>query len=120
MKRRSLSPLDPDPCDVHATRRSSGGARRDLSDRVSLRGPDGELAGWTLNISRGGIRVLLEDRIELGQEFDVMLGSEGESATPRRGRIVWIQEESDGTICGVEFLDQAGSTDDDDEPPRSP
>ena len=104
--------------DVHATRRGTGGARREITDRVVLRSVplDGaaertsgtELSGWALNASRGGIRIILEDKVELGHEYDVELsGGEG-AGKNRRGRVVWVQEEADGMIVGVEFVDQKG------------
>jgi hypothetical protein len=113
MKRRSLSTSPgTKPPEVHATRRADGGARRQLTNRVVLRATDTEIIGWALNISRGGIRVITEERVETGQEFDVTVGSAGAEPTPtRRGRIVWVQEERDGMIVGVKFVD-AGTVDD--------
>jgi hypothetical protein len=75
-----------------------------MTDRIVLRKGAAELTGWALNISRGGIRVILEDKVELGQEYEVEVGND-EAGGKRRGRIVWVQEESDGMIVGVEFID---------------
>jgi acylphosphatase len=80
-----------------------------------LHGKDRELNGWALNVSRGGVRVILEAQVELGEEFEVTLTSAG-SDKPRRGRVVWVQEEPDGMIAGVAFLDADG----DPEPPPFP
>jgi PilZ domain len=100
---------------VHATRRA--GARREVSARVALK-PLGEpsssvvLDGWALNVSRGGVRVILEDKVEPGDEFEITLldtsdRAEGDggpaSARARHGCIVWVQEESDGVIAGIAF-----------------
>jgi hypothetical protein len=63
-----------------------------------------ELSGWALNASRGGIRIILEDPVELGSEYEVELASD-EAGKKRRGRVVWVQEEADGMIVGVEFID---------------
>jgi hypothetical protein len=106
MKRRSLSPSPGTMMpEVHATRRADGGARRELTNRVVLRANDTEIIGWALNISRGGIRVILEDSVQLGQEFDVTVTGEGVAPTPtRRGLVVWIQEERDGMVVGVKFV----------------
>jgi len=105
VKRRSLTPATGlIKGDVHATRRGSGGARREVTDRIILRKGAAELTGWALNISRGGIRFILEDPVELGQEYEVEVGND-EAAAKRRGRVVWVQEESDGMIVGVEFID---------------
>lgn len=94
-----------------AMRRQSG-VRREASDRVrfELEAPEGGtriLDGWALNLSRGGVRVVLEDPIELGAEPMVAVGD-----TPLRpGRIVWIQEERGGAIVGVQFLDADATSD---------
>src|SRR5882724_7323892 len=105
-KRRSLTPGTGSPLgDVHATRRGSGGARRESADRVFLRNGAAELSGWALNTSRGGVRVILEEKVELGGEYDVEIGSD-DAAGKRRARVVWVQEETDGMIVGLEFTDQ--------------
>jgi hypothetical protein len=110
--RRSLTPPTGVPVDdVHATRR--GGARHEVSARVSLRpvsGGGATLEGWALNVSRGGVRVILEDKVDLGSEFEVTLGNE-QSAQPYVGRIVWVQEEPDGVVAGVEFRGISGTHD---------
>lgn len=78
------------------------GARREVSERVSLRTDDGRLLeGWALNVSRGGLRAILEDKVMLGQKFDLRLGTD--EVIERMGRIVWVQEEPDGMIVGIEF-----------------
>ena len=90
------------PSGSHAMRR--GGARREVSDRVLLRVPGvaEPREGWALNLSRGGIRVIVEDGgVTLGQEYDVTVG---EGSKERKARIVWMQEEPDGVICGMEFV----------------
>jgi hypothetical protein len=86
-----------------------GGARREVSTRVFLKKPDGEavLEGWALNVSRGGVRAILEEKVELGQEFEVEVGTG--DGPPRNGRIVWMQEEPDGVIVGVEFTSLSGT-----------
>jgi len=58
--------------------------------------------GWSLNISAGGLRAILEEQVELGQTFDI---SVGEAEERRPGQVVWIQDEPDGAIVGIQFLD---------------
>jgi hypothetical protein len=110
--RRSLTPPTGTPVhDVHATRR--GGARHEVSARVMMkpvRGGGPTLEGWALNVSRGGVRVILEEKVELGAEFEVTIGIE-QSSQPYVGRIVWVQEEPDGVIAGVEFRGISGTHD---------
>jgi hypothetical protein len=102
--RRSLTPSAGPPAedDIHATRR--GGARHEVSSRVRLKDAAGAvLEGWALNVSRGGVRVILEENVELGSEFEVILSTGEESSAPQVGRVVWVQEEPDGVIAGIEF-----------------
>jgi hypothetical protein len=98
----------------HAMRR--GGARLTVSEKVLFRpiAAPGEAAagapceGWALNESRGGLRAILEEgtgKVELGLEYDVVLGD----AEPRRARIVWLQEEPDGFVVGVEYVGLSGT-----------
>jgi hypothetical protein len=104
VKRRNLTPPTgaPLPPGLPPTRRS-GGARREVSDRVYFYQGEREITGWALNLSRGGLRAILEDPVELGLEFQIAVG---EGGSRRPGRIVWIQEEPDGAIVGVSFLDE--------------
>jgi len=64
------------------------------------------LEGWALNVSRGGVRVILEGKVDLGAEFEVtMTEGTGVNApkTRRMGRVVWVQDEPDGVVAGIEF-----------------
>ncbi len=109
--RKNLTPFpeapgEPEAEAVHAMRR--GGARREVSTRVFLRNAQGAVhEGWVLNVSRGGVRGIFEDRVELGQEFDVEIAND--DGPIRRGRIVWMQEEPDGVIVGIEFTGLSGT-----------
>jgi hypothetical protein len=111
-RRANLTPPAGTPMPGLPPTRRAGGARREVSDRVALHADDGtELTGWALNISRGGVRAIVEEQIELGAVFSVVIG---EDPTRRRGRVVWLQEEPDGAIVGIEFLpghEVAGATD---------
>lgn len=75
---------------------------------MTLRHEDGRvLEGWALNVSRGGVRAILEDKVLLGQKFEVGLGTD--EVIHRVGRIVWVQEEPDGVIVGIEFTGMSGT-----------
>ena len=97
----------PSPTEVHAQRRATGGARREATERVTLRGPDFETHGWTLNVSRGGMRAIVEEPLKSGGEYSLLVGDNEDSA--RKVSVVWVQDEADGQIVGVRFLDVAGS-----------
>jgi c-di-GMP-binding flagellar brake protein YcgR len=71
-----------------------------------VRGDAFQTTGWTLNISRGGARLVLEEAVELGALYQVEIGFESEA---RQVRIIWAQDETDGQIVGVQFLDTDGS-----------
>lgn len=100
--RKHLNPAVEAAPGLHPTRRA-GGARRELSERVVFRGDGREVDGWALNASRSGLRAIVEDALTLGAEFEVAVGE----APARPGRVVWLQEEKDGAIVGVSFLDEA-------------
>jgi hypothetical protein len=107
-RRRSSSQEVPIPEGaVHGTRRQ-GGSRREATERVELRGKliEKEASGWTLNVSRGGARLVLEDQVELGEIYDLTFG---EAERSREVRIIWVQDEQDGQIAGVQFLDVDGT-----------
>ncbi|MBX3189452.1 MAG: PilZ domain-containing protein [Labilithrix sp.] len=94
------------PSGVHAMRR--GGARREVTERVTLKTESGAaLEGWALNVSRGGLRAILEEKVELGQKFEVAIGTD--EALLRPSRVVWVQEEPDGVIVGLEFTGLSGT-----------
>jgi len=101
--RRSLTPsVQTGPLGLHASRRT--GARHGVSLRVVLKADSGRVhTGWALNVSRGGVRVILEESVELGSEFDVTMTTGADPATTLRGKVVWIQEEPDGVVCGLEL-----------------
>jgi hypothetical protein len=106
VRRRSYSQPD---SDIPGLRRNLGGARHEATARITLRAGDFVASGWTLNLSRGGVRVVLEDPVELGAEYVITIGPEGDDRTQtHRARVVWLQDEADGQIAGIQFLDQEG------------
>ena len=97
----------PPSSEVHAQRRATGGARREATERVTLRSPGFETHGWTLNVSRGGLRAIVEEPVKSGVEYVLIVGEVEEAA--RKASVVWVQDEADGQIVGVRFLDVEGS-----------
>ncbi len=61
--------------------------------------------GWALNESSGGLRAIVDEGLNLGDEASVEIAER----KARPGRVVWIQEEKDGAIVGFEFTDAQGS-----------
>jgi hypothetical protein len=64
-----------------------------------------EITGWTLNVSRGGLRAVLEQGLDPDLEYEVEVGD----GPPRRARVAWSKGEADGQIVGLRFLDVDGS-----------
>lgn len=86
-------------------RRSLGGARREATERVVIRGPELETEAWTLNVSRGGLRVVVESPITVGVDYQVSVGD----GAMRPARVVWVRDERDGQIAGMQYLDVEGA-----------
>ena len=126
-KRRSLTPPTGTTAiaGVHATRRGSGGARREATNRVLLRREGIEVTGWALNLSRGGIRLILEDPVELGQEFEIALEDPEAEASGASAPGGWCGCRRSATAWwwGCEFLDSdeeaPGPLQGADEPPKN-
>ena len=72
--------------------------RRSLTPSTGM--PSGEDVHAT---RRGGIRVILEEKVELGSDYEVTVSTGADAASPVQGRIVWVQEEPDGVVAGIEF-----------------
>ncbi len=72
---------------------------------MTLRTKQEETTGWTLNVSRGGLRVIVEHALDPALEYEVLVG-EGPA---RRACIAWSKGEADGEIIGLRFLDVEGS-----------
>ncbi len=86
-------------------RRSLGGARREATERVVIQSDGFETEAWTLNVSRGGLRVVLEQPVIIGSDYQIVVGGQ----PPRPARVIWVRDESDGQIAGLQFLDVEGA-----------
>lgn len=87
------------------------------ADLVVQRGADQaeRFAGWTVNVSRGGLAMFCQRALEPGEmlSFEMILPTAGEGI--RRitlfGVVRWIRVEPDGNVMGVEFLTEQGAGD---------
>ena len=87
---------------IKPTRRV-GGARHNVSVRVAFFRGEREIPGWALNMSRTGLRAIVEDEhIDVGSEISVRVGDD---PVHRGVRVVWTSPEPDGTIVGLEFFE---------------
>jgi hypothetical protein len=53
------------------------------------------------------MRAIVEEPVKSGVEYELLVGDAEETA--RKVSVVWVQDEADGQIVGVRFLDVAGS-----------
>lgn len=86
--------------------RRTSGVRTPVSESVLFEADGRRIEGWSLNLSRGGIRAILDEMVQTGEEFEITVGTDAE---PRAGRIVWVRGDKGGCIVGVAFLDTEGS-----------
>jgi len=91
--------------DAHKMRRE-GGVRREMSDPVVFHAEERRIDGWALNVSRGGLRAILEEPVQVGDEFEM---STGDTEIRRGVRVVWARAEKGGAIVGVAYKDVTGS-----------
>ena len=63
-----------------------------------------DIFAWTLNVSRGGLRLIVEDAVAVGAAYLVSIGDE----PARPATVVWTREEADGQIAGMKFDDLEG------------
>ena len=83
--------------------RRVGGARHNVSVRVAFFREEREIPGWALNMSRTGLRAIVEDEhIDVGAPLVVRVGDD---PVHRAVRVVWTSPEPDGTIVGLEFFE---------------
>ena len=96
------TPVSVPPVGIMPTRRV-GGARHNVSVRVAFFRGEREIPGWALNMSRTGLRAIVEDEhIDVGSPLVVRVGDD---PVQRPVRVVWTSPEPDGTIVGLEFFD---------------
>jgi hypothetical protein len=90
------------PAGLKPTRRV-GGARHNVSVRVAFFREGREIPGWALNMSRTGLRAIVEDEhLDVGSQIAVRVGDD---SVHRGVRVVWTSPEPDGTIVGLEFFE---------------
>jgi hypothetical protein len=96
------TPIPTSTAGIKPTRRV-GGARHNVSVRVAFFRGEREIPGWALNMSRTGLRAIVEDEhIDVGSAISVRVGDD---PVHREVRVVWTSPEPDGTIAGLEFFE---------------
>ena len=75
------------------------------------RSEDGELTeveveaifeGWALNVCHGGMRIITEEPLRLGDQLQIEVSSSG-SAYTGKAKVCWVRQEADGVVAGLQF-----------------
>ena len=62
--------------------------------------------GRVVDISAGGLRLICDRPVELGERVDVAVNLPARTIPYQLpGRVVWVKPASSGSECGVQFLD---------------
>ncbi len=63
--------------------------------------------GWSLNVCHGGMRIITEEPLKVGDSLQVEVSSAGRSYLGR-ARVAWVREQTDGVVAGLQFNDEEG------------
>jgi len=100
-----LSKLPPMP-DLHDRVHRRASERWPVNVRVSIDGRTEE--AWAINLSAGGVRVVAEAQLEVGEEVFLRMGDPpGSGGLHGRGRVVWVRRQGEDVVAGIEFLQEA-------------
>ena len=58
--------------------------------------------GWALNVCHGGMRIITEQPLQLGDSLQIEVTSSGVPYLGR-ARVCWVRNEADGVIAGLQF-----------------
>lgn len=79
--------------------------RGDLPCKVFIYVPQGHIiSSYTEDISQGGARVLLEERLDVGSFIAVEIYSDEEPLI-RKGKVVWVKEKQGTNRLGTAWFD---------------
>jgi hypothetical protein len=100
----ALSNLAEEP-DLRDGVRRRHSVRRPVNVRVAIEGRTD--SAWALNLSSGGVRILAEAKIRVGELLLLRLGDDPVYALSSKGRVVWVREEGEDVVAGIEFVREA-------------
>jgi hypothetical protein len=58
--------------------------------------------GWALNICHGGLRVITEEALAIGDFLGIEVTSSG-TLYAGKARVCWVRKEADGVVAGLQF-----------------
>ena len=98
----SKLPSVPDLHDGVARRAS---IRRPSNVRVEIAGRTD--AAWAINLSTGGVRILADVHLKVGERVSLRMGDDPAHGLHGRGRVVWVRAQGEDVIAGIEFIREA-------------
>ncbi len=72
--------------------------------RISGLEVEAEFEGWALNVCHGGMRIITEEALKVGDEIQLEVVSAGRTYLGK-ARVQWIRQQADGIIAGLSFSD---------------
>lgn len=90
-----------DDDDAHDPRRTA--QRWPVHAEIESISPPGA-AGIVLNVSVGGLRVVLDRALPIGEVCVLRVRHEPGSETTEHARVIWVKQRPDGCVVGLEFV----------------
>lgn len=98
-------PIGGEDLDYHrGARRAS--RRFPMHAEVEVSG-DREGNGVVINVSAGGLRMAVEQTLQVGDRCSLQIRTPSNSQWTETGRVVWTRQLPDGYLCGVCFDEAA-------------
>jgi hypothetical protein len=94
------------------------GERIPFCKPVAIRRVEGQLEvaaifeGWSLNVAHGGMRIITEEPLRVGDLIQVEVTSAGKNYLGR-ACVAWVRAEADGVVAGLKFELEADQHDGD-------
>ncbi len=101
----SLKKKLPSRPDLHGCTSRRSSERRPVNVKVEIDGKPGD--AWAINLSNGGVRIVAEARLEVGEQVFLRMGDRPETGLQGKGRVVWVREQGEDVVAGIEFLEAA-------------
>lgn len=87
--------------------------------RISEVELEAEFEGWALNVCHGGMRIITEEPLKVGDEIQLEVVSAGRTYLGK-ARVQWIRAQADGVVAGLSFHDAMTRRKSTRPPPASP
>lgn len=58
--------------------------------------------GWALNVSHGGLRIITEEPLKVGDTIQIEVNSAGRNYLGT-AHVAWVRQQADGVVAGLQF-----------------